>query len=137
MEVDSRLSFSEHIAGLCKKAGRHINALSRMSKTFDVPTKLVIMQTFVLSRFNFCLTVRHFCKSRDTLKIERGAISCSKIFFYDFNCSYDILRRRANVPLLYTRKRKTVLLHLYKAYHFYDLQYLSEKCKKQSDDYKR
>ena len=39
VEVDSRLSFSEHIAGLCKKAGRHINALSRFSKTFDLPTK--------------------------------------------------------------------------------------------------
>ena len=43
VEVDRCPSFSEHVAGLCKNAGRHINALSRMSKTFDVPTKLVIL----------------------------------------------------------------------------------------------
>ena len=40
VQVDSRLRFSEHIAGLCKKAGRHINALSRLSKSFDFPTKI-------------------------------------------------------------------------------------------------
>ena len=57
VEVDSRLSFSAHVAGLCKKAGRHINAMSRMSKTFNVPINLVIVQTFVLSHFNFCPTV--------------------------------------------------------------------------------
>ncbi len=44
----------------------------------------------------------------------------------DFSCSYDTLRRRANVPLLNTRRRKTVLLEVYKAYHSYDPQYLSE-----------
>ncbi len=54
VEVDSRLSFSEHVDGLCKKAGRHINALSRMSKTFHVPTWLITMPTFSLSQFNFC-----------------------------------------------------------------------------------
>ena len=109
VEVDSRLRFSEHVAGPCKKAGRHINALSRMSKTFDVPTKLIIMQTFVLSHFNFCPTVWHFCKSCDTLKIEKVQYRALKCVFNDFNCSYDILRRQANFPLLYTRRRKSVI----------------------------
>ena len=72
MEVDSRPSVSEHAAGLCKKAGDiHVHALSRLSKTFDVPTKLLIIQTFVLSQFNFYPTLCKFCKSCDTLKIEK------------------------------------------------------------------
>ncbi len=90
------------------------------------------MQTFVLSHFNFCPTVWHFCKSCDTLKIEKvqyRAVKC----FDDFKCSYDILRRRAYVTLLYTRRRKTVLLEVYKANHSYDPQYLSEMFKKQKD----
>ncbi len=43
----------QHIAGPCKKAGRHINALSRLAKVFDLPPKLVLMQTSVLTHFNF------------------------------------------------------------------------------------
>ncbi len=115
VEVGSRLTFSGHVAGLCKKAGRHINALFRMSKSFDVPTKLVIMKTFVSS--HFCQMVWHFCKSCDTLEIEKVQYRALKYVFNEFNCSYNILRHRANVPLLYTRRMKTVLLEIYKAYH--------------------
>ncbi len=43
VKVDSRLSFSEHIAGLCIQAGRHNNALSRSSESFDLLTKVVLM----------------------------------------------------------------------------------------------
>ena len=81
--------YSEHIAGLCKKDARHINALSRLSKTFDLPTKLVLMQTIVLGHFNFCPTVRHFCKSCDTLEMEKVQYRGLKYVFNDFNCSYD------------------------------------------------
>ena len=100
-----------------------------------MPTKLVIMQTFVLSHFNFCATVWHFCKSCDTLKIAKVQYPALKYVFNDFNCSYDILRRRANVPLLYTRRRKAFLLEVYKAYHSYDHQYLSEMFERQRDEY--
>ncbi len=54
VQVDS-LAFSEH-TGLWKKAGMHINALSRSSKTFDF-TKVGPYAGFVLSHFNFCPTV--------------------------------------------------------------------------------
>ena len=124
------------LLGYARSQGwRHINALSRMSKTFDVPKKLVIMQTFVLRHFNFCPAVWHFGKSW-YFEDWKGAISCSKICFNDFNTT-DILRHCANVPLLYTCRRKNVLLevHVYKAYHSYDPHYLSEMCKKQRDEY--
>ncbi len=73
----------------------------------------------------------HFCISCVTLKIEKVQYPALKYVFNDFNSSYDILRRRANVPLLYTRRRKTVLLEVYKAYRSDDPQYLSEVFKKQ------
>ncbi len=65
-----------------------------MSNSFDVPIKLVIMQTFVLSHFNFCPTVWHFCKYCDTLKTEKVQYRALKYMyvFNDFNYSYDILR---------------------------------------------
>ncbi len=85
--------------------------------------------------FNFCATAWYFCKSCDTLKIEQVQYRALKYVFNDFNCSYDILRRRTNAPLLYTRRRKTVLLEVYKTCHCYDPQYLSETFKEQRDEY--
>ena len=93
------------------------------------------MQTFVLSHFNFFPTLWHFCKSCDTLKIEKAQYRALKYVFSVFNSSYDILTRGANVPSWYTRRRKTVLLGVYKAYHFCEPQYLSELFKKQRDEY--
>ncbi len=73
----------------------------------------------------------HFCKSCDTLKIEKKS---AIYFFNDFKYPYDILRHCANVPLFYSRRRKkAVLLEVYKAFRSYDLQYLIEMLKKQRD----
>ena len=35
---DQKLSFSAHIDELCRKAGRKLSVLARLSKTLDVPS---------------------------------------------------------------------------------------------------
>ncbi len=66
-----------------------------------------------------------------TLKIEKVQYRALKYAFNNFNCSYDVLRRVANVLLLNTRRKKTVLLEVYKAYLSYEPQYLYEMFEKQ------
>ncbi len=46
-----------------------------------------------------------YCKFCDTLKIGKVQYRALKYVFHHCNCSYDMLRRRANVPLLCTRRR--------------------------------
>ena len=52
--LDCTLSFTDHILNLCKKAGRSVNALARLSQDLDVKSKLVLFQSFIMSHFNYC-----------------------------------------------------------------------------------
>ena len=51
------LNFNHHIALLCNKAGRQINALSRLSNVLNVDTKILILQSFILSHFMYCCII--------------------------------------------------------------------------------
>ena len=65
------LLFTEHISQLCIKAGRKINVLSRLCCSLTTEAKLLLMQAFILSHFNFCSIIWHYCSMRDLRKIEK------------------------------------------------------------------
>ncbi len=71
VDIDQSLSFKDHISRICKKAGRQLNALSRLSKILTVEAKLVLVKCFIVSHFKVCPTVWHFCSVADTKKIEK------------------------------------------------------------------
>ena len=52
---DVELNFNHHIALLSNKAGRQINALSRLSNVLNVDTNILILQNFILSHFHVLL----------------------------------------------------------------------------------
>ena len=66
VNIDVELNFNHHIALLCNKAGRQINALSRLSNVLNVDTKILILQSFILSHFMYCCIIWHFCSISDT-----------------------------------------------------------------------
>ena len=47
VNIDVELNFNHHIALLCNKSGRQINALSRLSNVLNVDTKILILQSFL------------------------------------------------------------------------------------------
>ena len=70
IKIDAKLSFSQHINELCRKAGRHINVLGRLSKSLSVNGKFQLYNTFIMSHFNFCPVIWHYCSMSDLCKIE-------------------------------------------------------------------
>ena len=68
--IDSKISFTEHISNICKKSGRQINILKRLSTVLDYNSKLSIYISFIKSNFLFCSNVWYFC----------GVINMRKIF---------------------------------------------------------
>ena len=51
INIDVELNFNLHIALFYNKAGRQINALSRLSDDLNVDTKILLLQSFILSHF--------------------------------------------------------------------------------------
>ena len=81
VNIDVELNFNHHIALLCNKAGRQINALSRLSNVLNVDTKILILQSFILSHFMYCCIIWHFCSISDTKKIEKMQLKALRHIF--------------------------------------------------------
>ena len=70
VQFDRKVMFKTHMAAICCKTGRQINALARLSKDLSTEVKLSIFQTFIMGHFNFCPLVWHFGGVKDLKKIE-------------------------------------------------------------------
>ena len=132
---DSKLTFTKHINNLCIKAGRHINALSRLSNVLSKDSKQQLFQTFILSNFNFCPVVWHFCGMAELKQIEKVQKRALKIIYNDFNNSYVNLRENANRPLMYVDSLRYIVIEIFKIYHGMSPIYLSDLVAKTNQMY--
>ena len=55
IKIDNTLSFSKHISTLCKRASNQLNAIGRIQKYMGFKEKEVLINSFVLSNFNYAL----------------------------------------------------------------------------------
>ena len=71
VDIDNQLTFHSHINNIFRKAENQINALKRLSVHMGQNEKMVLMKSFILSNFNYCPLVRHFCGKTDTDRMEK------------------------------------------------------------------
>ena len=57
INIDHELNFNGHILELCKKAGRKINVMARLSTHLDIQSKLTLFYSFILSHFQYFSSV--------------------------------------------------------------------------------
>ena len=68
--LDDSLKFDLHIADMCKKASRQINALKRVSKFLTQDSRKSIYRSFTAASFNYCPISWIFCGKKNTTKLE-------------------------------------------------------------------
>ena len=71
VHFDVNLNFDFHVQEICKKAGRKLNVLRRLSNNLDESNKLVLFYSFILSNLEYCSVVWHFCNKGSMKKIEK------------------------------------------------------------------
>ena len=54
IQIDSQLNFNMHINNICKSAASQLNALIRLNFFLGIDEKKVLVNSFVLSNFNYC-----------------------------------------------------------------------------------
>ena len=54
VEIDRNLSFDKHIPSLCRKAGKKLSVLARLSNFMCTNKKRVLMKAFIESQFSYC-----------------------------------------------------------------------------------
>ena len=69
--LDNRLSFTEYIGSLCKKATAKVHALRRISHFLSESQRNLLASSFVISEFGYCPLVWGFSSRSSVMKINR------------------------------------------------------------------
>ena len=68
--LDRKLTFYQHIKKMCRKAGRKLSALLRLSLYLDTNKRKTIYTTMVKSQLNYCPLVWMSCLRRSSKLIN-------------------------------------------------------------------
>ena len=61
VEIDNKLNFEQHINRICKSAANQLNALNRLKRFLGFQKRKAIVNSFVLSNFNYCTLGMDIC----------------------------------------------------------------------------
>ena len=75
---------------------------------------MLLFYSFIISQFNFCPIVWHYCCRGDMLKMEQMQYRALKYVFCDYNASYTELRQRSKKKLLYENHPNYILYEVFK-----------------------
>jgi hypothetical protein len=116
--IDDQLNFTTHINVICRKAAQQLNVLKRLSSLLDFESRMLIFKSFILSNFNYCPLVWHFCGCTNMKKLERIQYRALK-FVFGSDDSYEILLDRANLPSLNLGRIRKIAIETYKIINHY------------------
>ena len=54
IHIDDQLNFNLHISNICKSASKQLNALLRLKYFLGFEERKVLINSFILSNFNYC-----------------------------------------------------------------------------------
>ena len=114
INVDDQLKLNEHISILCSKAAMQLNALSRLQKYMGKVEKEAIINSFILSNFNYCPVVRHFSYCESIRKIKKIQKRYLRIVLNDYESDYETLLHNSNKPTMEIRRLRTLAVEIFK-----------------------
>ena len=112
--IDFQLNFNEHVSNICKKASRQLNVLKRIGTHLTKLGKLTIYYSFIISNFNYCPLVWHFCGETNTKKIEKIQERALRFIYNEYTSSYEDLLCKSKLPSLKVRRLRTFALEVFK-----------------------
>ena len=101
VEIDYLLKFDEQISNICRKASQQISVLKRIGNFLNFESRKTNYHAFIMSNFNFCPLIWHFCSKTNSHKLEKIHFRALKFTFQDFNSSYETLLNRAGTTTLH------------------------------------
>lgn len=98
--IDNKLSFKSHINTLCAKVSRNIRRLRRISKYLNENQLKLVLQSFIMSNFNYAPIIWMFCRKSSANQIENIHKRALRAVYNDYNSSYEqLLSKRGHVKI--------------------------------------
>ena len=70
IQIDDKLHFNLHISKICKSAANQLIALIRLKQFLSFHAKEVLINSYIISNFNYCPLAWMFSSAQSLNKIE-------------------------------------------------------------------
>ena len=114
VNIDFKLNFDLHISKLCKQAATQLNVLKRLKTFLGYKEKKVLVESFVLSNFNYCPLVWHFSSCKSSNKIEKIQQRALRFLFNDQTSSYDDLLIKSDRCTMHVGRLRSLCIEIFK-----------------------
>jgi hypothetical protein len=135
INIDSKLSFDEHIKSICTKASRQINVIIRMSNLLDINVKETMYKTFIKSTFNYCPVVWMMCSKQNLRKLEKLQCRALRFVYSDYISSYEDLLVKSKQLSLSVQLMYNLAVEVYKCLNDLSPTYLCSLFEPQNHQY--
>ena len=100
IKIDNKLTFEEHVEGLCEKASQNVSALARVSSLIRLEQRKHIVNSFITSHFSYCPLVWIFHSWRLNNRINHIYERALRIIYQDYNFSFtELLRKDSSLTI--------------------------------------
>ena len=112
--IDRDLKFDEYVLSQCKKAGKKLTALIRISKFMTFGQRRNIIKAFIESQFGYCPLVWMFCGSQTNARINHIHKRALKALYNDETYPFEELLGKDNSETVHRRNIKILAAELFK-----------------------
>ena len=116
INIDSKLTFEDHINRICKKASAKLNALGRISYYMDPLKRRLPVNAFFTSQFNYCPLTWMFHSRKLNNKINRLHERCLRLIYSDRGSSYEELLDKDNSVPIHQKNLQKLAIEMFKTY---------------------
>ena len=112
--IDRDLTFDEYVSCVCKKAGRKLSVLSRLSNLMSFQQRRLLLKSFVEAQFGYCPLVWMFHGREINRKINHIHERSLRIVYRDYNSSFKDLLKKDNSVCIHHRNIQRLAVELFK-----------------------
>ena len=113
VHLDDKLNFNLHISNICRSAANQLNALIRLKSYLSFNAKRVLINSYIISNFNYCPLVWIFSTAKSLNKIESLEKSTLQ-FLYNYSISYEDLLKKAGKVKMNVNRLRNLCDEIYK-----------------------
>ena len=112
--IDRNLNFDDYVFTLCKKAGRKLSALSRISYYMSFEKKRILLKAFIESQFGYCPLTWMFHSRKANHKINHIHERALRIVYEDHESSFENLLKKDNSVCIHHKNIQSLAIELFK-----------------------
>ena len=114
IHLDDKLNFNLHISNICRSAANQLNALIRLKNYLSFNAKRVLINSYIISNFNYCPLVWMFSTAKSLNKIESLQKRTLRFLYNDYSISYEGLLEKAGKVKMNVYRLRNLCVEIYK-----------------------